>query len=265
MTGKNCVNQFSLIKLVYIVFVAMCFFGCLLCGCEKKHEDAQNEESGEVPANTVYTSQNLNNYEEQLDILLEKKDVWKLKESYSGDFCEAVDLVNSSGFVVTDLDEDGYLEIIKSGYLGSGHYSVNFIYELTDDGNLIEWDISELEKYDSQPDLYFLDNISKIVDDMGNNYYIVEDLIKDGASLSINRYFSMNIESNRIKLEMLGYIENKEGNVRYYLKKNEVSEQTWMEWKNSIMRSRDISFELLWFNEISKENLQKSFDAIIVK
>ena len=140
-----------------------------------------------------------------------------------------------------------------------------FIYELTDDGNLIEWDISELEKYDSQPDLYFLDNISKIVDDMGNNYYIVEDLIKDGASLSTNCYFSMNIESNRIKLEMLGYIENKEGTVRYYLKKNEVSEQTWMEWKNSIMRSRDISFELLWFNEISKENLQKSFDAIIVK
>lgn len=263
MTGKNCVNQFSLIKLVYIVVVAICFFGCLLCGCAKKHKEVQSEASVEAPTNTVSNLQKLNNYEEQLDIILEKKDVWKLNESYSGDFCEAVDLANSSGFAVTDLDEDGYLEIIKSGYLGSGHYSVNFIYELTDDGNMIEWNISEFEKYDSQPDLYFLDNVSKHEDDSGKTYYIVEDLIKDGTAFTENRYFSMKIENNKVELDMLGYTENKEGTVAYYIDNVAVTDQAWTEWKDTIMTDCDVLFDLVWFSEISKDNLQKSCNSIL--
>ena len=133
--------------------------------------------------------------EGQLEILEKEAAVWQLSEEAHGDFTEATDFANY-GFAVTDLDNDGMLEVIKSGWAGTGHYSMNYIYEVTAEGTLEAIDTSALEEMKSQPDL-FMEGI-RTAGNADKNTYIVIDM-EYGAGSSYT-YYEMRMENNKISL-----------------------------------------------------------------
>ena len=55
----------------------------------------------------------------QLNVIYENADIWQVSDEQVGDFCESRDFKNY-GYAISDLDEDGYLEVIKSGWAGPG-------------------------------------------------------------------------------------------------------------------------------------------------
>ncbi|WP_155830768.1 hypothetical protein [Butyrivibrio sp. AE3009] len=167
--------------------------------------------------------------EGQLELLEKEAAVWQLSEEAHGDFTEATDFANY-GFAVTDLDNDGMLEVIKSGWAGTGHYSMNYIYEVTAEGTLEAIDTSALEEMKSQPDL-FMEGI-RSADNADKNAYIVIDM-EYGAGRNDYTYYEMRMENNRISLKPCQEPE-------------------------AVDALLDNAF---WFKDITAENLKKSYEG----
>ena len=165
----------------------------------------------------------------QLGILEKEASVWQLSEEPHGDFTEATDFANY-GFAVTDLDNDGMLEVIKSGWAGTGHYSMNYIYEVTAEGTLEAIDTSALEGMNSQPDL-LMEGI-RSADTADKNTYIVIDMVYD-AGRSDYTYYEMRMEDNKISLNPCQESEN----------------------VDSLL---DNAF---WFKDITADNLKESYEG----
>ena len=98
------------------------------------------------------------------------------------------------GYAIADLDEDGFLEVIKSFYMGNSHSSINRIFEVTADGNLIEWggDIYE------EPDLLMQDTLTLYENENGEQFYIGYDFESYGVQGQKDSYMQMYVKVNAL-------------------------------------------------------------------
>ena len=115
----------------------------------------------------------------QLQIIYDNYDIWMLHPTDENFFSE-IDELNRASFAVTDLDNDGRLEIIKTGWAGTSHNTLNTIYEVSEDGELVlitsEW---------GSPDLWRMDTVRYYTDDAGIRWNLVEDIVtSDSTGLS---------------------------------------------------------------------------------
>lgn len=144
--------------------------------------------------------------DQQLKVIEENASLWQVSEKKDGDFCEATDF-QDYGYAVFDFDRDGLLEIIKSGWSGTGHYSQNHVYEVTADGSMAELDSSELTAMESQPDLLFkgIMNFSR----SGYEAYLVQDVETDGVQDGEAQTYLMSVKGNKVSVvqrrEMISY------------------------------------------------------------
>lgn len=200
--------------------------------------------------------------ENQVNILLDSSDYWELSEETVGDFCEKDDC-HEYGYTITDLDEDGFLEVIKSLYAGNGHFSRNSIYEITEDGKIVQWDNSELEKCYSQPDLLSMSEII-IYDNSSDSYrYYTDDFESWGVYGYANRYGIMEILDNTIKYQEI-YREEisyspEENNISFFEGDRELTEKQY----NEKVDDKNIGSnrkKLKWFTEISFDNIKDSYE-----
>ena len=109
--------------------------------------------------------------ETQLNVILNNKNLWYKDTEFE-----------KYSYAVTDLDQNGRIEIISSICQGTGIYTYTTIYEVSENGDGLNLCESNLEEYDSQADIIknswevFYDNTNK------KYHYIFDDLTKNGAA-----------------------------------------------------------------------------------
>ena len=141
---------------------------------------------------------------EQIQLIYDNYDIWKLQPyDPSTDYSE--EYWNCPLYAITDLDADGMLEIIKTGFSGSGVYSGNVFYEVTEDGEL-ELLNEDLGAEWGGPDLWNHDTYSYYTDEDGTKWYLVEDHSRSGVDWQLTEYSRMSIR-DRITIEPYCYEE----------------------------------------------------------
>ena len=108
-------------------------------------------------------------YYEQLDLIAENASLWKQTEVFG-----------LWGYAVTDLDQNGRLEIISASVQGTGFYTLILIYEVNEAGNGLTEIRQAREEFASSPDI-IVDSVPVYFDpESGVYYYIFDDMIRNG-------------------------------------------------------------------------------------
>lgn len=167
---------------IIIVVIVVCVIVTAICLTNKK----ENEE------NIPNTTQNI---EEQLNLILDNKDLW-YKDTET-------DIFN---YAVTDLDQNGRLEIIASIYQGTGIYTYTTIYEVNETLDSLQiCKNDEAKEYDSQADI-IQDKLTVFYDNKENIYhYVLKDLIKNGAAEYYENKRDFYLQNGKINEKYLAY------------------------------------------------------------
>ena len=196
---------------------------------EEAAAEAGSESETEPEEEPVITYELAYACEDQIKIINDNFDVWKLTDEDREVFSPFMDY----GYAIDDLDRDGYLEVIKTFWGGETMLYRTSVYETTDDKNLVEWDMDAFRQLDIEPCISELDGVYVI----DNAKYMVYATEKESADSywGMNTFYRMFIEDNKITLE-----EIKDG------------EQSWY-FGNEKER-------FSWFQELSMENLTTSYE-----
>ncbi|MBQ6509937.1 MAG: hypothetical protein IJI07_10730 [Flexilinea sp.] len=112
-------------------------------------------------------------YYEQLDLIAENADLWKQEMEYG-----------LWGYTVTDLDQNGRLEIISASLQGTGMYTIIQIFEVDPEGTALSEVMQDRPEYESAPDI-MLDTAPAFYDpETEVYYYIFTDYIRNGYAES---------------------------------------------------------------------------------
>lgn len=207
----------------------------------------------------------------QLQIIYDNSDVWALTQENLGTEAEDVDLV-PKGYTVTDLDRDGYLEIIVSFTLGEA-WPYNIIYEVTpeEDLQLIyhynDWSPIEdpdLEHYIGGS-LFAMDSVRYTIDDDGNYWYIFGNRGYSGAAHHHERYFRFTIADNTVCNENIcGYYFN-EGEDSWSAGWSNTEVESITEEEYNEIYASEVEFDtenivdIYWFSNVTQEDINLSY------
>lgn len=135
----------------------------------------QQPESSAVPKQNTEKPENP---EEQLQLLAASINTWH--DGALGQFGYSSDPVF---YTVTDLDQNGRLELIVSSCQGSGLYTYSFFFEVTPSLDGLQLCERTLTEGDSEADITFTDSPPVYYDSSNHVYYYVfDDLIRNGAA-----------------------------------------------------------------------------------
>lgn len=146
----------------------------------------------------------------QLETIFNQSDVWKLDNGYF-DYGEGVDF-ESWDYAITDFDCDGNLEVLVTGWAGTGHFSISRIFEYESENSLSEWDMDGLSIGNLEPDFILQscilskfdepDTITKISD---APEYIALDKEWFGADGGQISYIKFKVDDNSFSSELIAY------------------------------------------------------------
>lgn len=199
-----------LIALIVICLIAACF------GFMNKQEvvnnekdalqeqyDDKNDISNEKLDDEVdISNEELNNkkiesevLQKQLNLILNNKNVW-YKDTE----------VDKYSYAVTDLNQNGRLEIITSICQGTGLYTYTEIYEANENiDNLQSCSRDEAFALDSEADI-IKNQLPLFYDSATNTYhYVLEDMLKDGATDYYENKRDFYLSDGRIIEEYLAF------------------------------------------------------------
>ena len=102
-------------------------------------------------------------------------------------------------YMVTDLDEDGQLEIIKSSIQGSGQFSYTEVYEVSKDAQkLIEIKIKDQREGSSSADISKRKKVSTYWDEKNKvRYYMFDDYCHVSAQENFNAELAVALQKNQ--------------------------------------------------------------------
>lgn len=138
----------------------------------------------------------VHDYEHQIQVLYDNLDIWAIKTT---------ELEDKNGYCITDLDNNGLIEVIVSKVNNTTNFTTNNIYEVNNNLNgisLIEWTMPN-----GAPGPTFIkDKINVYIDNHhNNNIYVLKTL------LNVNQYeYSENIttlvlENGKISQNFIGF------------------------------------------------------------
>lgn len=114
------------------------------------------------------------NVEKQIDVIMNNIDTWNLSTDE--------DIYAPYGYAITDLDQNGRLEIIASSCQGTGIYTYSNYYEVNESLNGLNKIERNVEEGSSEADI-MLPTVKVFIDKAANEYhYIFDDLVKVGAA-----------------------------------------------------------------------------------
>ena len=167
-------------------------------------EEIKTDDSSESkPEDPV--SEEKSSYVNQWDVIARNKDMWLTYMDYANDV---------QRYTVTDLDENGRLEIIVSSMGGTGNYSYNRFYEVNETFDGLVECTTDYEEGHSQPDICIINEESTRVfrDGEGKLHYVFTDWLKNGAAEYYNTYYDMWLENGQIRNRVLaaehGLVDN---------------------------------------------------------
>lgn len=187
--------------------------------------------------------------QQQYQCMIENKEVWLQQDA-------------SYYYSVTDMDENGYLELIRTTCQGSGHYSVSDLWTVNEDvSGLTPIEVPWAEG-ESQPDLlygiqgyYYKDN---------EHYYILDDILSVESDDYYTKY-ALQIKDNKLLSEEISYYtltsfntgnESEEESYEfhyYYPDGTEVEEDAYYEIEQEHFADYESDYCYLSFSEISSD------------
>lgn len=208
------------------------------------------------------TTQPTDAYAGQIDTLLDQHEVWEITHTKHGDFDEYES--QPFGWTVTDLDHDGYLEVIKAGIMGTGRFSWSEIYEVTEDGKLeLRYSSFENENY-LNADIVLYDSMKYFVND-GDYFYIcgdTEGYMPEGYK---DRYVKFGLVDDDISCENICWLWSNEETTYYDAADNEITEDEFNELVSKEVESgefKEVNF--LWTTEdVSRDALTAAATAFL--
>lgn len=122
-------------------------------------------------------------YDDQLGVIAANSGLWKQTDEFG-----------SWGFTVTDLDQNGRLEIISASTQGTGMYTLIKIFEVSDEGNTLTEITQDRPEYESSPDIMY-QQVQRFYDpESGHYYYIFNDFIRNGFAENYQKKLAVSLE-----------------------------------------------------------------------
>lgn len=114
------------------------------------------------------------NVEKQIDVIMNNIDTWNLSTDEN--------IYAPYGYAITDLDQNGRLEIIASSCQGTGIYTYSNYYEVNESLNGLNKIERNVEEGSSEADI-MIPTVKVFINKATNEYhYIFDDLVKVGAA-----------------------------------------------------------------------------------
>jgi len=212
-------------------------------------DDVEDDEDAEITASDM------------LQTFYNTRDQWELVDGTYDDGNEGITFNDGYSYAVTDIDDDGNLEILMSGMAGSGHYSINVFYEFSDIDTIEKMDTKGLEFNGSEPDISG-DYLARFVDDQGNINYLFTDYENYGASGGKTNYYSVTVEDNSFLTSLVGYAESDQGTTSYYDDEENRISLNGLNWQIERTFKEENFKSISWFYDVTLDNIKASYDAI---
>jgi len=231
-------------------------------------------------------------YVHPVKVLFNNANIWKNTDSEESDTVnmeDDTDLPDDEGnteteekfkevsvcrYAVTDLDMDGFSEIIVSGYSADKKEYFMDIYEATAEGNVEKIKTDNLSNKEYAPAslaLYKTEESPCFVSETG--YQDVYDCLvygeeKRGENVTYTQYYLMSVQVNTVVLQKvcaMEYIEDEDGNTVIYFDENgnEIASYEYAGLLKGIRNEADLNVLFTWFDEITIENMADSMGAYL--
>lgn len=214
-------------------------------------------------------------YASQVQTLYDNRQTWEFTDGcYKIPGGDTIDF-DEYGYAVTDLDNDGNIEIFASGFAGSGRFSTSLVYEYDDEKGVIMWDTSNLAYNDSEPDFItkILTNDPKLDGKLllagfesedNDGLYLVADYEVYGATGGKTSYLKLSVNDNAITSELISSETTEYTTVKYADEDgNDVSFDSFTGLIRMAFYNCDESFKSSnIFKEVTLDNIQDSYDSI---
>lgn len=198
----------------------------------------------------------------QLQVILDNSGVWELLEE------DEVDPDWYCAYAITDLDNDGLLEVCKRAVYNNGPVTRLWIYEVTDEESIVrlESEIDEGLDYVSSNYPEFNDDepIAFYQSDDGTYCYLVHDSKSYGLTSVYVNYEYMALIDNIITINdvCFWHSENACDVVTFFDGDgNEISESEYSQLFEEYEERATGEVYIDWFYEISMDNLIESFEV----
>ena len=127
------------------------------------------------------------NYEDQISLIIGNRDLWEIpSEEYYQPY----------SYAVTDLDQNGRLELIVSVCMGTGFYTYTDVWQVNEAFDALELCETDYEEYDSQADI--ITEQTKAYTDGDTIYYIFTDWTRSGWAWNGERKIAYWLSDGRI-------------------------------------------------------------------
>ncbi|MCR5799168.1 MAG: hypothetical protein K6G69_03755 [Lachnospiraceae bacterium] len=219
-------------------------------------------------------------YVQGVQKLFDNAEIWQVAEDLTESESEedtTADTGNNTieelRYAVTDLEWDGYPEIIISGHTGPEEYGYSEIYELQEDGSVKKLNEGGLTKMSSQnvtapPYLYAMDSMECFR--YNDEYrYMVWGSCKTDTGSTFTQYYHMMVQYDIVTLEKMiakDCLKDNDGEKNTYYnyhkgETEEISEKQYDTYMDSLYDEFNESMSLRWFDEVSLENMAGSISV----
>lgn len=183
---KSIANKALFMMLLFITA------GCTACnkGDSIKEEkmtqrDVTEESKKESPSDIMVQELSQEEKDEQIKLIASKEDDWRFIDKENSGTADVT-------YAVTDMDQNGRLEIVAAFVEGSGRFTTSIIYEVSEDKKSLEkiWEVRNNPDYydEIMPDICGVEKFPVFYDGKkGENKIIVTDYIK--ASVQCNKEY----------------------------------------------------------------------------
>lgn len=168
---------------------------------EENEEEIKEEGKDEKPEANIQTESETDRIEEQLNVIanhcvdiLQKSNQENTDEMYF--------------YTVTDLDQNGRLEVISASVLGTGIYTYSSYFEVNEQLDGLKQCEIHTEKGDSEADIVG-ETVPVYYDREADTYhYIFSDYIRDGMAASYENIRDISLKNGEITDNVLAYKES---------------------------------------------------------
>ena len=179
---------------IRMIITALTLFASVLSGCGKYSDSLNN---GELESSLAFSAESRTekDIERQIQVIADSMDLWVGLTDYGGIY----------QYTVTDLDQNGRLELITSINQGTGRFTYSSYYEINEvmDG-LTAYELARQEG-DSEADI-MVDSVPVYYDSEHDIYhYIFDDYIRYSYTLSHENKRAISLKNGELSETILAY------------------------------------------------------------
>lgn len=192
LNQKGSVGVAAVIILIVLVIIVGAFISI-----NNKTKVMSNNISGDTKNSGEKEQTKAINVEKQIDVIMNNIDTWNLSTDE--------DIYAPYGYAITDLDQNGRLEIIASSCQGTGIYTYSNYYEVNESLNGLNKIERNVEEGSSEADI-MLPTVKVFIDKASNEYhYIFDDLVKVGAAEYYENKQDIVLKNGRLYEKTIAY------------------------------------------------------------